>query len=306
MLSNISGPGQQFLSGLVAIQTAINQAQQQVSSGLKVSVASDAPDEVSTILQLHANIAANAQTTQNLSNVQGEVGAADQSLSTATTILDQAQTLASQGLGINQTAASRATLANQVQGLLQQLVGISQTTFEGRYVFSGDSDQTPSYQYDATGQTATRLQVSASTRQIADTSGQTFPVGLSANQIFDARDSADQPASGNVFAAVTSISSALLANDTTGIQTAAASLQTAATYLNQQQTFYGNAENKITTAQTEASAQNVSLQTSLGNLVDADEASAVVQLQQGATNIQAAMAAYAKVPHTSLFSVLNP
>ena len=169
MLSNISGPGQQFLSGLATVQAAINQAQQQVSSGLKVSVASDAPDEVSAILQLHANIQTNAQVTENLSNVQGEVSTADQSLSSAATILDQAQTLASQGLGLTENAASRATLGSQVQGLLQQLVGISQTTFEGRFIFSGDSDQTPSYQYDATTQSATRLQVSASTRQIADT-----------------------------------------------------------------------------------------------------------------------------------------
>jgi flagellar hook-associated protein 3 FlgL len=225
MLSNISGPGQQFLSGLATVQAAINQAQQQVSTGLKVSVASDAPDEVSAILQLHANIQTNAQVTQNLSNVQGEVGTADQSLSSAATLLDQAQTLASEGLGLTETAASRATLAGQVQGLLQQLVGISQTQFEGRYIFSGDSDQTPSYQYDATTQTATRLQVSASTRQIADTSGQTFPVGLSANQIFDARDSTDQPTAGNVFAALTAVSTALTANDTAGLQTAAASLK---------------------------------------------------------------------------------
>src|SRR5580692_2346189 len=104
MLSNISGPGQQFLSGLATVQAAINQAQQQVSSGLKVAVASDAPDEVSTILQLHANIQTNAQVTENLSNVQGEVGTADQSMSTAATLLDQAQTLASEGLGITETA----------------------------------------------------------------------------------------------------------------------------------------------------------------------------------------------------------
>jgi flagellar hook-associated protein 3 FlgL len=306
MLSNISGADQQFLSGLAAIQAAINQAQQQVSSGLKVSVASDAPDEVSTILLLHANIAANAQTTENLSNVQGEVGTADQSLSTAATLLDQAQTLASEGLGITETAGSRATLAGQVQGLLQQMVGLSQTTFEGRYVFSGDSDQTPSYQYDASTQTVTRLQVSDSTRQIADTSGQTFPVGLSANQIFDVRDSSDQPTTGNVFAALTAVSAALTANDTAGLQTATASLQAASTYLDQQQTFYGNAENQITAAQTEASKQNVSLQTTLGNLVDADEASSIVQLQEGATNLQAAMAAYTKVPKTTLFEVMNP
>jgi len=97
----------------------------------------------------------------------------------------------------------------------------------------------------------------------------------------------------------------LTANDTSGLQTAAASLTTASTYLNQQQTFYGNAENRITAAQTEASSQNVSLQSNLLNLVGADEATSIVQLQQGATNLQAAMAAYAKVPQTTLFDMLK-
>lgn len=305
MASNISGPGQQFLSGIAALQTAINQAQQQVSTGLKVGVASDAPDEVSAILQLHASIQANAQVTKNLSNVQGEVSAADQSISSAAILLDQAQTLASQGLGINQSAAANANLASQVQGLLQQLVGVSQTAFEGRYVFSGGADQTPSYQFDAGTQTATRLQISASTRQIADTSGQTFPVGLTANQIFDVRDSSDQPASGNVFAALTAVSNALLANDPVALRTAAASVKSASTYLNQQQSFYGNAQNQILAAQTRASAANVALQTDLVGKTGADEASAIVALQQGVTNLDAAMAAYTKVPHTTLFDVLR-
>jgi hypothetical protein len=41
------------------------------------------------------------------------------------------------------------------------------------------------------------------------------------------------------------------------------------------------------------------------NLVGADEATSIVQLQQGATNLQAAMAAYAKVPQTTLFDMLK-
>jgi flagellar hook-associated protein 3 FlgL len=304
MVSNISASGQQFLAGIAAIQNSINQANQEVSTGLKVSVPSDAPDEVSEILQLHAQIQNNAQVTQNLGNVQGAVNASDSAISSATTILDQVQTLASTGLGLTQTAATRATLASQVQVLLGQLVSISNTAFEGRYVFSGDADQTPSYALNPNSQAATRLQVSSSTQQVADNTGAKFPVALSANQIFDVRDASDNPAPGNVFAAVTAVGAALLANDTSGLQTAAGSLSTASTYLNQQQTFYGYTENRITAAQTQASAASVTYQTNLASLQGADEASAIVQLQQGTTNLQAAMAAYAKVPRTTLFDVL--
>jgi flagellar hook-associated protein 3 FlgL len=305
MLSNISGTGQQFLSSLSHIQNSVNEAQLQISSGLKVAKPSDAPDEISAILQLHANIQANLQTTANLNSVQTEVTTGDQSLSSVTSLLDQVQVLASQGVGITQTAANRANLASQVQSLTHQIVGLGQTTFEGRFIFGGTSDQSPSYQYNTTTQTIVRLDVSSSTRQAADSSGATFPVGLSANQIFDVRDASDQPANGNVYAALTAVSNALLANDPTALQTAASSIRDASAYVNQQQTFYGQTENRITEALSQANQANLSYQQDLSNRQDADVTSAILELQENSTNLQAALAAYAKVPHTSLFSVLS-
>lgn len=304
MISNISGAGQLFLSSLSQVQNALSQTQLQVSSGVKVTEPSDAPDQVSEILQLHASIQANQQTTANLTSVQSEVNSADQSLSNVTTLLDQVQTLASQGLGLAQTAASRASLASQVQSLTQQIVGLSQTTFEGQYVFGGASDQSPSYQFDTSTQTVDRLQISSSTRQVADSSGATFPIGLSANQVFDVRDASDQPASGNVFAAVTAVSAALLANNTSDLQAAASSVSTASTYVNQQQTFYGQTENRITQALSVASQASISSQQDLSDRQDADVTSSILEMTQESTDLQAAMASYSKLPHTSLFSVL--
>jgi flagellar hook-associated protein 3 FlgL len=304
MISNISGAGQLFLSSLSQVQNALAHAQLQVSSGIKVTQPSDAPDQVSAILQLHASIQANQQTTANLTSIQSEVNSADQSLSNVTTLLDQVQTLASQGLGLTHTAATRASLASQLQSLTQQIVGLSQTTFEGRYVFGGASDQNASYQYNASTQTVDRLQVSSSTRQVADSSGATFSVGLGANQVFDVRDANDLPASGNVFAAVTAVTAALLANDTGALQAAASSVSTASSYVNQQQTFYGQTENRITQALNIASQASISSQKDLADRQEANVTSSILEMTQESTDLQAAMASYAKLPHTSLFSVL--
>lgn len=306
MVSGISAAGQQFLSNLTNVQNSLNQAQNQLSSGLKVANASDAPDQVSAILQLHANIQRNQQIQTNLNLVQGEVNTSDQALSSGISLLDQVHTLAAQGLGADQSAATRTTLANQVEGLLEQLVSISQTSVDGRYVFSGDADQSPSYQLDLTSPTGVdRLQISASTRQIEDSSGATFAVGLSANQIFDARDSGDNPTSSNVFAAVNAVRVALESNDTSGLQTATSSISDASAYLNQQLEFYGNAENRITAALSNASQANVSLQTELSNRQDADETSAILALQQDTVDLQASLASEAKLPTQSLFDLLS-
>jgi flagellin-like hook-associated protein FlgL len=189
---------------------------------------------------------------------------------------------------------------------MQQMVTHSQTQVDGRYIFSGDNDGSPSYQYDASAPSGVdQLQASTATRQMEDTTGTTYPVGLSATQIFDARDSSGNPASGNVFAAMNAVRTALLANDTTALQTAATGVQTASTYMNQQATFYGTAQNRITASLATANQQSVSLQQDLSNRQDADSTSAILEMQQYTTDMQAALASEAKLPHTTLFDALQ-
>jgi flagellar hook-associated protein 3 FlgL len=305
--SAISSSYQQFLNNVNNLQAKLTKAQNQVSSGLKVTEASDAPDQISSILQLHANIAQNQQIQTNLTTVKSDVQTADSSLGTGITLLDQVQTLAAEGLnGTNQTAATRTTLAGQIESLMQQMVSISQTAVNGSYIFSGDSDQTASYKYDSTAATGVdRQQISDSTRQVQDTSGNTFAVSLSANQIFDVRDANDNPTTGNVFAAMNAVRTALLNNDTTSLNTAVSQVSDASTYLNQQQSFYGGVENTITSALDQASTQSLNYQTELSNKQDADETASILAMQQYTTSLQAALTSEAKIPHQTLFDLMG-
>ena len=306
MVSFLNSSNQQFVTALDGIQSALTKTETEMSSGLAVSSASDAPDQVSSILQLHADIQQNTQIQQNLNTAKSDVTTADQNLSTASSILDQVQTMASQGLGLGTTAANRGTLASQVESLMQQMVSISNTQVAGRYIFSGDADQNPSYQYDANSPTGVdRLQVSNSTRQLQDGSGGSFSTSLTANQIFDARDSSDAPTSGNVFAAMNAVRVALLNNDPAGLQTAESSVQSASSYVSQQQGFYGTTENRITSSLTQAGNTSTSLQSDLSNRQDANETAVILQMQQYTTTLQAAIAAQAKMPTTTLFNEMQ-
>jgi flagellar hook-associated protein 3 FlgL len=297
---------QQFVTEVNQLQAALTKVQGEASSGIAVTHASDAPDQISIILQLHANIKQNSRIQDNLTNVQSTVNTADQTLSTATSIMDQVETLATQGLGMNTSASNRLTFANQVSGLLQQMVTLSNTEAAGQYIFSGDNDQSPSYQYNANSPTGVdRLQLSTSTREVQDGSGGSFPVGLTANVIFDARDSADAPTGNNIFKAINDVRVALLNNDTTALQTAQGNIQTAASYLYQQQAFYGNVENRISVSLTTVGNTGVALQTDLANRIDADETAAIVQMQQYTTALQAAIAAESKIPTTTLFDAMR-
>ncbi len=306
MVSSLSASSQLFLSELSQLNARTAQAEEQISSGFKVENASDAPDQISQLLQLEAQNSANTQVGTNLTNVKAEVDAGESAVSNSVQVLDQALTIASQGASTTATAATRTLLATQVQGLLQQLVGFAGTNVQGRYIFGGDQDTQLPYQLDpANANGVDRLTNSAATRQILDSNGQAFAVSETAQTIFDHRNADDTLAPDNVFAALTSLQTALTANDTAGINSAIDSIHTSSTYLNAQLSFYGRTQDRVAAAVEDQQNRGVSLQTAISGIRDADLTAASLQLTAGSTEQQAALAGQAKVSQNSLFSYLG-
>ena len=232
---------------------------------------------------------------------------ADSALQSAIQAVETASSLASEGASTTITANERTTIAQQVAGLQQTLVGISQTTYNGSYIFSGDQDSGPAYQLDPSQPDGVQQLISApSTRVIVDTSGTAIAVSLTAQQIFDAKNPDGTDATGNVFAAINSLMTALNNNDTAGITQAAGALQSADSYLNQQLAFYGDAEDRLTASTDLAQKFLTQDQSQLGNLQDANVPQVALELSQAQTEQQAAVSAEAQVEQAkNLFSYLG-
>jgi flagellar hook-associated protein 3 FlgL len=306
MITNVDPQSALFLNGINQIQNEISQASNQVSSGLQITVASDSPDQIGTLLQLRANLAQNSQVQSNLSLALTDAQAADNALTSSIQLMDTATTLATQGATATSDATTRASLAQQVQSILQQMVSNSQTNVEGVYIFGGDQG-TPQYTYDPTqANPVVTQQTSASTGQIQNPAGGTFQASLSAQQIFDGQDPATGgPATDNVFNALNTLVTALNNNDTAGITNSIPLLQAASTQLNSSDAFYGNLEDQIQGATTYASSYGVQLQTEISNIQDADIPTAATELTQANTQLQAAMEMEGQLPHSSLFNYLG-
>jgi flagellar hook-associated protein 3 FlgL len=294
------------MANIDRVQRQVEEASRQVSSGKRVNVASDAPNDVDTILQLHTDEVRNAQIQENLGVAQADANAADGALTSATQLMDRATVLAAQGANFTLDATGRQNIAGEVQSLLEQMTAISNTTVQGRYIFGGDQDSTPPYQVDLTAANGvTRLTSSPATRQVESAAGGSFAVSQSAQDIFDSRNPDDTLASSNVFASLNNLRLGLLANDTTQITAASASLQLASDHLNTAQAFYGTVENRITDATNYSSNYDVQLQTELSQKEDADVTSAALAITQGNTQLEAAFQMQAKMPHTSLFDFMG-
>jgi len=309
MISGIDPAGAQFLASLAQIQNNMQQAETQLSSGLKFQNASDAPDEVGDILSLRADVTNNNQVQSNLNNVTTQVNTAEQSVSTAEQLVENALTLAAQGSTATATATSNGDLAQQVAAIQSELISLANTQVGGEYVFGGDDYTSQPYEADTVnpdvGGGVVQLTVTQATRQIQDPLGNTFSVDLTAQQILDDQNPDGTPADDNVFVAVNQLRVALQNNDTAGIQSSITALTTADDYLNQQLGFYGAAQNRLQAANSLAQQMNLTYQTALSNDQDADMAQAATELTQSQTAEQAALQSQSMMPRNSLFNFLG-
>lgn len=305
MIPGLSSANAQFVANIDNLQTQMNNTQEQLATGLRVNQASDDPEELGDIFQSRAELANLNQVSQNLTNVQALVNAGDSSVQSAAQLMQNALSLGTEGASSSASSTTQSSLATQVQSLLSQMVGLSQTQVNGVYIFSGDQSGSPPYQLDPSSPTGVDQLVTAqATQQIADPSGLTFPISLTAQQVFDARDASNNPTSQNVFAALNNMQLALQSGNDANITTAIDDVQSASAYLNQQLSFYGTTQNRITSSLDLAQKFQLQDQTQLSSLQDADVTSLALQLTQQTTSINAAMAAEAKRPTSTLFDYL--
>jgi flagellar hook-associated protein 3 FlgL len=306
MISSLGGSNDQFLASLNVLQNDMSEADEQLSSGLRVNQASDAPQSIQDIFEARAELGQANTSAQTLTTIQGQVQAADSAVQSAIQILNQAVSLGTQGSSSGVSETTLSSLASQVQGLQAQLVAISRTEVGGVYVFSGDASGSPPYQVDTSSPSGVDQLITPqqSTLQVAGPTGVTFQISMTAQDLFDQQDSQGNPTANNAFVALNGLVQALQSGDTTTINQALSALQTASDYVNSQTGFYGTAENNVSSALDLAQKFQTQDQTQLSGLEDADTTSLAVQVSQDSTALDAAMSAQAHKPTTSLFDYL--
>ncbi len=299
MVNRLNPSNESFLAALNRINERAEKATRQIATGYRITSASDAPDDISILLQARVEFDRTSQILTNLGRVKTEVDTAEERLRSAVTLMERARVLGAQGASETHTAESRAAAAEEVTGILRQLVSVAGTSVDGRYVFSGDADQKAPFGWDdAAAYPVTGYHGSPATRQVQHPSGLAFSVARSGDQIFDAPGS-------SVFQAVHNLSVALRANDTAAIESALAAVTAAGAHLNRELAFYGSVQGQVNAAIDDASKMKLRLETEISGLQEADLTQAILELNQARFHQQAALEARAKLPQTSLFDFLR-
>ncbi len=301
MIKNVTGSDERFLSDLRSVSLRMDRVQRAVSSGKRITSASDDPDVLSTLMQTRTDIARLDQTKTNLGRVRTEVDAAEGALQQSVTLMDRVRTLAMTGASSIQTAESRQNIAAEIGSILQRMAAIANTAVDGRYIFSGDNDQGPAFAFDTAQAPAWGSYLgSASTRRAMHPAGIAFSVAQDGGQIFTNA----QPGK-NALQAVANIQAALEANDLAAMNSALAPLAGISVHLNSSLSFYGMVQNQMAEATDTTARLKLRMETERANLEDADLAESIVELQQLRFNQEAAFGVKSKLPRTSLFDYLG-
>lgn len=125
-------------------QTDLARLQEQIGTGRKFILPSEAPTAATQTLSLQKLEERRASFQQNIQTNQGYLGAADQALAAINDALVHARNLLQTGLGDQSTDIERDGLALEAQSLVRAVIQAGNTQYNGRYLFAGsETGQAP-------------------------------------------------------------------------------------------------------------------------------------------------------------------
>lgn len=273
-------------------------ALQQISSGRRVSKPSDDPSAMAAAAQLHSQEMQTDQYLQSVSTVRQFLNSADSALSSVVSGLNRAVTLGVEGGTDTQSASDRQALAEDVRGIQDQLLSLANTSFRGQYIFAGTATQTRPFVADPISPTGVTYQGNSQVDSVEIGEQRQMTKGLSGDQIFTSAGS-------DVFGALNALAKALDNNDADAVQEATSQVRAAFDHVTSSRVTYGNQMAQLDSDEQYLNTEQVQAKTRETDLVGADPAAAISQLQQAQFARDATLAAAARTQLMSLLDYLQ-
>lgn len=170
-----------LLSTLQNSQSKLILTGSQISTGQRLTQTSDDPAAAVGIIRLNQQLNQNTQTTNNLNFAQGFLATADSSLSTVSSLITQAQSIASSMVSSTNTADQRQAQATVIDSLISQAITQANTRYRGAAIFGGSNTVDDPFASVAGGY---KYQGSTTGQYTLLGNGQTLDFGVNGNTVF--------------------------------------------------------------------------------------------------------------------------
>jgi flagellar hook-associated protein 3 FlgL len=224
---------QSVTTNLSRIQAQNAEAQQQASTGLRVTKPSDDPVAAAELARLRASLSNASGHRQAIQRARGDAELAESTLAQVNELMASAKEAAMQGANDSLGANDRQNLASQVRGIKSELLKLANTRGSKGYLFAGS--KTDSAAFDANG-----AFTGDDVEQVIDAGGSS-PVAVSASgaKAFTAAGGRD------LFADLEALAQSLDSNDRTGVAASLDTLDQGATQVTRERTRVGLTVSKL-------------------------------------------------------------
>ncbi|MCC6928894.1 MAG: flagellar hook-associated protein FlgL [Gemmatimonadaceae bacterium] len=283
-------------NSLISLQRslkAMNEAQERATDGLRVEKASDDPSAATSIMASGSSIRAIDQYKRNINSARARLDREETVLDSVTQVLERAKELGLQQGSSTADAQTRNTAKAEIDQLLQTVVQLGNSQHQGEYLFGGDQSNVAPFNSNTPPFTAA---APTGTRRTEISSALSVRTNHNGTEIF---------LNTGVLAALDQLSTALGANDQTGIQNSLSQLDSAHAGVQVLVGETGAASQQLDVATSNLDALDTSLRSFKSQLQDVDIEKAVSELVGRQTAYQAAMLATSRVLSLNLADYLR-
>jgi len=279
-----------FLTGLDALNSQMETANQQISTGKKLLSLKDSPSGSAEVVKLRAQLSGLDQYQSNNDSGTAYLSMTDTALNSLNNILTSIFTTGSGVASDTSTAAIRTSTAAEVRSLRDHVLSLANTEVGGHYIFAGS--QTLSTPFTIAGDTVTyHGDPAVNSIEVAE--------GVRVNQ-----NVPGSTAFQGAFNTINALLTALDGNDTAAIQAALGQFSSALTGISQIRAQVGSALGRLADLKSALSSEKTSLTARQSQIEDANQAEAVTKLTQTQTAIQASLKAQTVIQQYNLFDFL--
>jgi flagellar hook-associated protein 3 FlgL len=280
------------LSGIESLNETLSRINRQVSSGKKLGQLMDSPADSAEILSLNEQASEIDQYRSNMNTASFFLQSADSTLNEVNNLVTSIYTQGSQSASDLVNSDGRSTIADGIRKLRDQILALANTQVRGRYLFAGSNvSSTPFTISD----------------DVVSYNGNDTVNGIAVDDGIEVSESvAGSKAFNSVFSAITTLLTAMDGNDVSNIRSALGQFSSALSDLGLARGQIGSNLSALETVTSNLSSKETSLTERKSKLEDTDMATAVVQLSQGQTAMQAAISSGGSIlSQRNLFDILG-
>ena len=297
MLSN------SLIRNLESAQGKMDQLQNQLSSGQRISKPSDDPVGIQNAMRLKSNISGVEQWKNNANAAIDYMNTTDSTLGDMTSMLQRVRELAVQGANGTLGTDDRNAVANEVDQISDQLHLMANTQVGSKYIFSGTATDKALQIQDPVTKIWSSQTSAGNDQEVKFEVGNNvnIPISVNGNNLFG--DTATIPS--GIFTTLSALSKALKANDSTSINNAIGSVDANINNVIALRSDLGARVNRMTSIQSQLDSTSINLQQNLSSIQDADMAKTITDFTNQQNVYKAALSVGAKIIQPSLVDFMR-